>query len=312
MHDSGSAGSVIPTAAILAAVVFWGSSFAIMKVSISILGPWTVMWARMAVALVAILPFYRRLWPLPYRAGDWKLLLPLCLFEPCLYFTLEANALRFTSSSQAGLISASVPLMVAMGAHFALGERVSKGTVTGLFMAMGGVAWLTLAGDPSEVATNPILGNALEMGAMVSAVGYILLVKKLSQRYSPWILTAMQIGAGFIFFIPGANYFVRSEVVLSTGQMAALGYLGVFVTLGAFGFYNYGITHIPASRASAFINIIPVVAVVLGWSLLGEKLNGEQVLAAILVLAGVWLSQWNGKGGTVQSPKSNVKRGSTD
>jgi len=246
MGDSRQKGSILPTMALLVAVVFWGSSFSIMKVSIHNLGPWAVMWARMAVALIVILPFWRKIWPLPYRPGDWKLLLPMCLFEPCLYFTLEANALRFTSSSQAGLIAASVPLMVAFAAHFVLGERVSKWTVTGLVAAIGGVAWLTLAGDPSEVATNPLLGNALEMGAMISAVGYI----------------------------------------------GALVYLGVCVTLGAFGFYNYGIAHVPANRASAFINIIPVVAVIFGWTLLGETLNGGQIAAAFCVLAGVWLSQW--------------------
>ena len=294
MGDSRQKGSILPTMALLAAVVFWGSSFSIMKVSIHSLGPWAVMWARMAVALVAILPFWRKIWPLPYRPGDWKLLLPLCLFEPCLYFTLEANALRFTSSSQAGLITASVPLMVAFAAHFALGERVSKWTVTGLVAAMGGVAWLTLAGDPSDVATNPLLGNALEMGAMISAVGYILLVKKLSWRYGPFTLTAMQIVTGFFFFLPGAYSFLGKGVVLTSGQIGALVYLGVCVTLGAFGFYNYGIAHVPANRASAFINIIPVVAVIFGWTLLGETLNGAQIAAAFCVLAGVWLSQWGG------------------
>ncbi len=294
MGDSRQAGSIRPTMALLAAVVFWGSSFSIMKVSIHSLGPWTVMWARMAVALVVILPFWRKIWPLPYRPGDWKLLLPLCLFEPCLYFTLEANALRFTSSSQAGLITASVPLMVAFAAPFTLGERVSKWTVTGLVAAMGGVTWLTLAGDPSDVATNPLLGNALEMGAMISAVGYILLVKKLSWRYGPFTLTAMQIVTGFFFFLPGAYSFLGKGVVLTSGQIGALVYLGVCVTLGAFGFYNYGIAHVPANRASAFINIIPVVAVIFGWTLLGETLNGAQIAAAFCVLVGVWLSQWGG------------------
>jgi drug/metabolite transporter (DMT)-like permease len=295
MGDSHQARSTIPTMALLAAVVLWGSSFSIMKISIHSLGPWTVMWARMAVAMVVILPFWRKVWPLPYRPGDWKLLLPMCLFEPCLYFTLEANALRFTSSSQAGLITASVPLMVAFAAHFALGERVSRGTGAGLVVAMGGVVWLTLAGDPSEVARNPLLGNALEMGAMMSAVGYILLVKKLSWRYSPFTLTAMQIVTGFFFFLPGAFPLVGKGVVLTTGQVGALVYLGVFVTLGAFGFYNYGIAHVPANRASAFINIIPVVAVIFGWTLLRETLNGAQIAAALCVLAGVWLSQWGGK-----------------
>ena len=298
MSDSRAAVSLMPTVAILAAVVFWGSSFAIMKVAISDLGPWTVMWARMAFALVVVLPFWRKLWPVPYRAGDWKFLLPLCLFEPCLYFTLEANALRFTSSSQAGLISASVPLMVALGAYLTLRESVSRGTVLGLFVALGGVVWLTLAGDPSEVATNPILGNSLEMGAMTSAVGYILLVKKLSQRYNPWFLTAMQIVVGFFFFLPGVFPIIgKGMAAFTTGQILALAYLGVCVTLAAFGFYNYGIAHIPASRASAFINVIPVVAVIFGWTLLNETLNGAQMAAALCILAGVGLSQWGGKMG---------------
>lgn len=170
----------------------------------------------------------------------------------------------------------------------------------GLFVALGGVVWLTLAGDPSEVATNPILGNALEMGAMMSAVGYILLVKKLSQRYSPWVLTTMQIVVGFPFFLPGAFSVVSREAVFTTGQIVALVYLGICVTLGAFGFYNYGIAHIPANRASAFINVIPVVAVMLGWSLLGETLNAPQIAAALCVLAGVWLSQWGGKMGVLE------------
>ncbi|MDF1536981.1 MAG: DMT family transporter [bacterium] len=286
----------LPYFAIIAATSLWGSSFAAMKVTIVALGPWPVMWVRMAVALIIILPFARRLWPLPYRSGDWKLLWPLCLFEPCLYYALEANALRFTSSSQAGLISASVPLMVAMGACFFLGERVSRWTVLGLFVALGGVVWLTLAGDPSEAAANPVLGNALELGAMMSAVGYMLLVKKLSERYNTWSLTAMQIVAGFVFFLPGARpLFDHGLVDLSTEQGLTLLYLGSCVTLGAFGLYNYGISRIPASRASAFINLIPVVAVCLGWMLLGETLNFAQVLAALCLLVGVWMSQWSDK-----------------
>ena len=300
MNCSSRAGSAMPTMALLAAVVLWGSSFSVMKVSISNFGPWTVMWVRMAVALVVILPFWRRLWPLPYRAGDWKLLLPMCLFEPCLYFTLEANALRFTSSSQAGLITASVPLMVAFAAPFTLGERVTKGTVAGLVAAMGGVVWLTMAGDPSELASNPLLGNTLEMAAMMSAVGYILLVKKLSWRYGPFALTAMQIVVGFFFFLPGVFSLAGKGATLTSGQVGGLVYLGICVTLGAFGFYNYGIAHVPANRASAFINVIPVVAVILGWTLLGESLNGQQLAAALCVLAGVWFSQWGGRIGVTE------------
>ena len=287
---------LLPYIAIAFATLFWGSSFAAMKVTITDLGPWSVMWARMATALLVVLPFAWKLWPREYRAGDWKLLLPFVGFQPCLYFLLESNALRFTSSSQAGLISASVPLMVAVGAHYILHEKVARETVAGLFISLAGVVWLTLAGSPSEAASNPLLGNTLDLGAMVSAVGYVLLVKKLTERYDPWTLTALQIVAGFVFFSPGALFFFRGGFqALTALQLATLAYLGAFVSLGAFGLYNLGIKYIPANRASALVNMIPVIAVLLGWILLGERLNGSQVVAAVCVLGGVWLSQRTGR-----------------
>jgi len=291
--------SLLPYAAILTAALFWGSSFAAMKVTIAAFGPWPVMWFRMATALLVILPFARKLWPRNYRPGDWRLLLSFVLFQPCLYFALESNALRFTTSSQAGLIAASVPLMVAMGAHFFLREKVSRETVAGLFISMGGVVWLTLAGSPSEMATNPLLGNALELGAMVSAVGYVLLVKKLTERYNPWTLTSMQIVAGFLFFSPGARFFINGGFqALTMAQLLTLLYLGTGVTFGAFGLYNVGIRSIPANKATALVNLVPVIAVIFGWGLLDERLNRSQLMAAFCVLAGVWLSQ---RRGTVES-----------
>ena len=127
---------------------------------------------------------------------------------------------------------------------------------------------------------------------MISAVGYVLLVKKLTERYGPWTLTAMQIVAGFIFFSPGALFFIRGGFqALTTWQLMTLIYLGAFVSLGAFGLYNVGIKYIPANRASALVNMVPVIAVLFGWLLLGERLNGSQMAAAFCVLGGVWLSQ---------------------
>jgi len=288
-------GTFWPAVSILTAAVLWGGSFAAMKSIIGVLGPWAVMWGRMVVAFALVLLFARRLLPLPYRSGDWKLILPFVGFQPCLYFTLEANALRFTSSSQAGLISASVPLMVALGAHFVLREHVKRGTVLGLFLSLGGVVWLTLAGEATEAAGNPLLGNTLELGAMMTVVGYVLLVKRLSARYNPWALTAMQIVAGTLFFLPaGLPRLFERLPSLTLGQGLVIVYLGVFVTLGAFGLYNLGIKYVPANRASAFVNLVPVMAVFFGWTLLGESLNRAQMAAALFVLAGVWISQIGG------------------
>jgi len=68
-------------------------------------------------------------------------------------------------------------------------------------------------------------------------------------------------------------------------------FLGGFVTFGAFGLYNWGISHIRAAKVSSFINLVPVMAVILGWAVLGESLLFRQCLAACAAIAGVMLSQ---------------------
>lgn len=286
--------TLLPTLAVLGAVFLWGAAFPAMRVTIKAFGPWGVMWMREILALAAISIFARRLGPAAPAKGDWKLLLALVLFMPCLYFLFESYALKFTTSSQAGIISASLPLMVAIGARLALNESLEPRKVAGLVTAMLGVVALTLAGDGGGGAENPALGNFLELLAMVSAAGYMILVKLLCTRFGPWRLTAFQNLAGALFFLPGLWFLIKAGAgVWNTAMVLAILFLGIFVTLGAFGLYNWGTSRIPASRASAFINLVPVVAVALGWSVLGEGLNGVQVAAGAVIIGGVWMSQHN-------------------
>lgn len=288
----GAGGTLWPTLAILGAVGLWGASFSIMKALVAVLPPESVMLARQAGACLAVACFLPRLSLAGYGRGDWRWLGLFVFFMPCAYFLLESNALTLTTSSQAGVISASVPLLVALGARVFLGEPLARRTLAGLVLSMAGVCWLTLAGAPDAQAPNPLLGNVLELLAMFCAAGSILVLKRLSSRFGTWTLTAMQTFAGLVFFLPGLPGLVGAAPGLSAAQVGGLVFLGVGVTLGAFGLHNYGISRLPAARGAAPINLVPVVAVALGWVVLGEALSPAQVLAAGAVLAGVLLSQW--------------------
>ena len=283
---------VLPVAALLAAVGLWGGSFAAMRMAVQAMHPLSVVWLRMIIALAVILPFAGRLKTASYRRGDWKRLAPMVLLQPCLYFLLESNALRYTTSSQAGVISALVPLLVATGAWLMLGESVGRATFAGLFMSVAGVIALSLSGSGSASAPNPLLGNCLELIAMASAALNMILVKQLSGRYNPWLLTGLQVLAGSLFFSPGLVLLFKGEAICWTGALVfAILFLGVLVTLGAFGLYNWAMSRLPASRASAFINLVPVTAVAIGWLAMGESLNGLQSAAAVAVIVGVGISQ---------------------
>jgi drug/metabolite transporter (DMT)-like permease len=216
----------------------------------------------------------------------------MVLFQPCLYFLLESNALQFTTSSQAGVISASVPILVTLGAAFFLSETITVTTLAGIGLSIAGVVVLTVSAEPAGAGQNPLIGNTMEFLAMICAAGNMLIIKRLSHRYNPWGLTAMQIVAGAIFFLPGAFWLNRIPSEGWTPPLIlSLIFLGGFVTFGAFGLYNWGISHTRAAKASSFINLVPVVAVILGWAVLAESLSFRQCLAALAVIAGVMLSQ---------------------
>ncbi|WP_370311536.1 DMT family transporter [Pseudomonas citronellolis] len=273
-------------------MALWGSSFIALKLAFA---EWPAMWvifARMAIGSLIFLAAWRWRGRMDYQAGDWKYLVGLAVCEPCLYFVCESFALQYTSAAQAGMITALLPLLVAVGAFLLLHERIARNTWAGFALAVLGALWLTLAGEPDQHAPQPLLGNFFELLAMVCATGYTLLLKHLSARYSPFILTAMQAFIGSVFFLPLAVVGSGVPPAPSGQGLFALVYLGSVVTVGAYGLYNFGVSRLPASQATGFINLIPVFTLVFAWLLLGERLNGQQLLAAGLVFAGVALSQW--------------------
>jgi len=284
--------TLFPILALTAAVLLWGGSFVAMRVAVTTIAPMTVMWCRMMIALVLIIPLAKSLFPINYRKGDWKLLLPMVMFQPCLYFLLESNVLQYTTSSQAGIISASVPVLVTIGAAVFLNESITLSSMAGIALSISGVISLTLLATPGGSGQNPLLGNIMEFMAMICAAGNMLIIKRLCNRYNPWLLTSMQIGAGFLFFVPGAFFLTQTPSETFTMPLTlSLIFLGGFVTFGAFGLYNWGISHIRAAKASSFINLIPVIAAILGWAILGEVLSLFQWLSACTVIVGVMISQ---------------------
>ncbi|MEO4048729.1 DMT family transporter [Pseudomonas sp. CAU 1711] len=287
-------GQAFAMACLVLAMALWGSSFIALKFAFAELPTMWVICARMALGSLVFLLAWRWRGRLDYRPGDWRYLLAMAACEPCLYFIFEALALQHTSAAQAGMITALLPLLVAVGASLFLRERVALSTWAGFLLAVCGALWLSLVGEADAGAPAPLLGNFYELLAMLCATGYTLLLKLLCERYSPFILTAMQAFVGALFFLPLAlaGQSLPSEFgVLGVGAVI---YLGLVVTVGAYGLYIFGVSRLPASQASAFTNLIPVFTLIFAALLLGERLAPAQYAAAALVFAGVALSQWRG------------------
>ncbi len=286
---------LLPIFSLILAMLLWASSFVALKFAFRGFHPMQVIFGRMFIASLCFAIFIPSFCKLNWRRRDLKYLLIMAGCEPCLYFIFEAKALELTSASQASMITAMLPLLVAILAWRLLKEQISRLTLAGFILAIIGACWLSLASDTNVDAPNPLLGNFCEFLAMVCAAGYTVSLKHLSSNYPPLFLTAFQAFVGSLFFfpfllLPGVGFTAAWE----TGPLLAVIYLGTFITLGAYGCYNYSVSRIPASQAAGYVNLIPVFGVLLGMLILGEVLNLSQWLACGLVFSGIGLSNWRG------------------
>lgn len=283
---------LLPLLSLVLAMVLWGSSFVAMKYALMQLDAMVVIFSRMFIAALCFAPFIAMFRRLTIGRKEFLIIGLMGFCEPCLYFLFEAAALNRTTASQASVITSLLPPMVAVAAAVFLKERLSCSLIWGFVLAAIGALWLGLAAESSAYAPAPLLGNFLEFLAMISATGYMILVKILSRSLPPFFLTATQAVVGTVFFLP---FLFLPGVQLPETFMwqpfAAVLYLGVVVTFGAYFLYNYGISKVDASRAAVSINLIPVFAIFFGYFLLGERLSGWQMLACVLVFSGIFLSQ---------------------
>lgn len=278
---------------LLAAMIIWSTSFVALKITFRSYDPMFVIWCRQALASLLFLFVIKKLWKkCTYRQGDYKLLLLMAIFEPCLYFLFEAMAITNTTASQAGILTSTLPILVAIAAFFTLEEKTNSITWIGFITAVAGAAILSIYSEVTVNAPNPVLGNFLEFCAMVCAAGYTISLKRLSSRYNPFFLTAFQCFTGSIFFLP--FIFTRGKVFPTeflVYPVTGIIYLGVFVTIGAYGLYSVGISKVKAGTAAAFVNLIPVFTMFFSWIFLGEKMNSVQYCGCGLIFTGVYLSQ---------------------
>ncbi|MFR3458861.1 MAG: DMT family transporter, partial [Bilophila wadsworthia] len=235
----------------------WGGGMIAMKYAFESFTAMQVVFARVAFAGVIYLALYRLWSHIPYQKGDWKYLLAMVLFEPCLFFLCETFAMTYTTASQGGVIAACFPLCTAVAAWLFLGEKLTRKTIIAMLLAVAGVAGASLAAESSDQASNPILGNLLMVGAVLSATGYAVCVRFISRRYSFLSISAIQALGGTIVFLP----FVFTTPMPVNVTMPAIGgllYMGLGVGFLVYLSFNFALKHLEAGIVALFGNLIPV------------------------------------------------------
>ena len=284
--------TLLPTLAMIAITLLWGGSFTMIKLALAHYHVFVVTFSRMIIAAALFALCWRKLRRVRVLRCDIPPMLGMILCEPCLFFTFEAYALYNTTASQAGMIVALTPMIIAVAAFLLLKERPGPLVWIGFAVAIAGVMILSYDATASAEAPNPILGNFLEGLAMAAAAGFVICLKKLKGSYPPIFLAATQAFGGCIFFLftlllPGVSW----PDTWPLAPTLAIGYLGVLITFLGISLYNYGLSGLPATRSAGLLNLVSVSAVIFGVIFLDERLTALQWAACGLVLLGVFISR---------------------
>jgi drug/metabolite transporter (DMT)-like permease len=264
---------------------------------------------RFLFACVGMLPLaiaHRKRFRLT-RSETWTLLIAAAFGIP-IQFLLQFHGLALTTVSHAALMVGAMPVLLAAAAALFAGERLDWIGWLALVGSTCGAALIVLGGTrgPAARGQPSLVGDLLVIASLVTALAWILLSKKLMLTHSPPVVTSYSILAGTAMlailivgpclFNPfwtriGYKRFDLPPVAhLPAMVWAALAISGLFCTATTTLLWNWGIHHVPASRAGVFLNIEPALGSWLGVQLLGEHLGpyawagGSLILAAAITL----------------------------
>ena len=205
---------------------------------------------------------------------------------------LFVKGLSLTYSIHASLLMLVTPILITVLAAFFLKERLGIPKIIGLVLGVVGAVILVVDRTVSSGASNPILGDILIIINAISYTIYFILVKPLMLKYNPIVVMRMLFSMGFFLILPFC--FVQfMETDFNAFSNIAWMNITIICVLGTFLAYIfnvYGIKHLGASIAGAYIYIQPVLAAIIAIIFLGESINLQKIFAGLMIAAGVFIS----------------------
>lgn len=278
----------------IVAMVFWAFSFIWYKEVLVAYKPISLVLMRLIISSVLLIAATASLGRLNrIKKKDIKTFILMSFLSPFLYFLGESYGVSYMPSTVAAVIIATIPLFSPIGAYYYLNERISMMNFLGIVVSVVGVGLVVFHKGLNLSEVHPI-GIAFMLLAVVAALGYSLIVKKLADRYNVLSIVAYQNLIGIFFFLP--LFFLLDfkqfiQVVPTWDVIKPLLSLGVFASTFAFIFFTYAIKNLGISKANIFTNTIPVLTAILAFFILNEEITPVKMAGILVVVLGLFLSQ---------------------
>lgn len=287
--------------------VIWGTPYLLIKIAVGGVSVPVLVLARVSLGAALLLPVALRRKQFAAIRPVWGWLALFALVEVIAPWFVLSEAERSISSSLAGLLIASVPIIVAvLSLLIGAGDRLSPVRWVGLLIGLGGVALLA---GPSLIGPSATGGAAMSVAevlfvALCYATGPLIANRKLTQT-SPLAMTAACLVLAAVVYAPLAALSWPSALP-SASVLASIAGLAVICTAAAFLIFFQLITEVGPARASVVTYVNPAIAASLGVLVLSERVTLTMLAAFGTILVGSVLATRPARRAPAAAPTMSV------
>ncbi len=274
-------------------MVFWGMSFIWTSILLNYYQPITIIFFRLILS-ASFLFFIMLLFRITRKIErkDIPLVLLSAFFNPFLYFLGENYGLKYSSSTIASVIIATIPLFSPIVAWLFARERIGFMTFTGIVISFAGIVIMLF--HKGYTPETGYVGILFLFGAVLASLFYSAILRKLVLKYSAITLIAWQNLAGIFLFLPLFLIFDAGkvpQVPLNATIISSFLMLAILASSLSFVFFAHSIKLIGINKSNIFSNLIPVLTAFFAFLFSLESFNIQKIIGIVLVIGGVFLSE---------------------
>jgi drug/metabolite transporter (DMT)-like permease len=273
-------------------VSLWSLNFVIGKIALREFPPLLLAAVRTAIAGIVIIPVFilRSRRAARWTTRDIALLLVLGVFGIALNQVFFVMGLSHTSVSHSSIVIALMPVLVLLMAAIGGQEKLTWRKVAGLAIALAGVVVLQTMRHGGEAS---ITGDLYTLLCGVVFAAYTVFGKAVLARHDTVTMNTFAYLGGALALSPVILWNIGrfNFASVSAAAWLSVGYMAIFSSVVSYLIYSYALSHIAASRVSAFSYLQPLGATLLAIPILGEHLTAPLLIGGALTLAGVYTTE---------------------
>ncbi|WJF91117.1 DMT family transporter [Paraburkholderia bonniea] len=284
---------------LIAAMLLVGTNVGIGKSIVAFLPVSLFALLRFLLAMAVLGPLLRVPKLRRVTRSEWLNLFLQALFGTFGFTLLMLNGVQRTSAVAAGVITSTIPAVVALFAWIFLKERPSGRVLASIALAVAGIGVINLAqsGHDASATQGSLAGNLMVLGAVCCESLYVILSRRLAQTLAPLEICAYTHLFGLLLMLPlGASALLHFDYrSVPAGIWALVLWYGLSASIFSFWLWMKGIRHVPGNLAGVFCAVLPIAAALYGIVFLGEHPTLAHGIALACVIAGIGLASLKGR-----------------